>query len=222
MIGLRPQISREFVERHQRERLLHAAAELAARTGVGGITTTRLLAGARMARNTFYDLFAGKDAFLEFAFAEAFAFVFDSVPAALGSPAPWPQRLDEAIAGIYGSAGADPPLAALCLVYSSESPRSHGHDYQTGVDALAALIGEGREAGRRALAGRYRDPPANAEDFLAQGIASLAALRLRQGLGETLPAHTLEMAVLASVPFFGPTAASHFTAGLGAGPGQTG
>jgi AcrR family transcriptional regulator len=219
-MSTRPPIPREFIEDHQRRRLVRAAAALADEHGAAGITTTRLTGNARMARNTFYNLFATKDAFLEFAFERAFAQVFDPVLAATQASSPWLERLDAGVEGFFGGVAKDPPLAALCLIHAQESEAGRGRDYQAGVNVVVAMLAGGREAGRGSRGGRYRDPPANTEEFLGQAIVSLAALRLQQGLAADLAEHWQEMAALASTPFFGSASSARFAAGLAPNPEQ--
>lgn len=222
LIPNRPRIAREFVERHQRLRLLRAAAKVASEHGGFGITTARLIADAHMARSTFYELFPAKSAFLEFAFAESFDYVFDPVRAATATTEPWLGRLDDALEAFFGGVSDDPSLAALCLVHSQELPAARGHDYQAGVNIITAALAGGREAGRGACGSDYRDPPPDVEEFLAQAIVSFAAVRLRQGDAALLRDRWREMAVLASTPFLGPNAGSRFAAATHGGPGQPG
>jgi AcrR family transcriptional regulator len=214
----RPRISRQFIEGHQRRRLLRSAATLASEHGAAGLTTSRLVADARMARSTFYDLFPTKVAFLAFAFEQAFAHVFDPVLGATRGPLPWLDRVDSGLEGFYGAVAEDPELAALCLVHSQESEAGRGRDYQAGVNVVVEMLAGGREAGREAQGSDYREPPPNTEEFLGQAIVSLAALHLRQGLAGGLRAHWMEMAVLTSTPFFGTDAAARFVTCLQPGP----
>jgi AcrR family transcriptional regulator len=216
----RPRISHAFIEQHQRQRLLRAAALLAARDGAAGLTAGRLMEDARMARKTFYGLFPTNGAFLEFAFEQAFAHVFDPVLAATDAEGPWLDRLDGALEGLFNVVSDDPAFAALCLVHSQQSPAANGCDYQAGVNAVADMLAGGREAGRRARGRRYRDPPPNVEEFLGRAIVSIAAMRLRQGRAAGLRDQWMEMAVLASTPFFGPGVGSRFAAALDPAPAE--
>jgi AcrR family transcriptional regulator len=200
----RPALSPDFIQFHRRRRVVVAVAELTSEFGIGAATVGRICKLSRMSRMTFYDLFASASDCLRYSFAEAFEGLFAPVrEASLGGDW-WLGGLDRALEALFETAAGEPALAELCLVHCfGAAAEAEGHDYEAGVGLIAELLAGGREAGRERLGRDYCEPPALVEDYLARTIVSLAALKLKQGQGKTLPEHRAEMVMLSASAFFG-------------------
>lgn len=198
-------LPRSFVEDHRRRRVLGTVAELAHEWGIGEVTATRICQLARMARNTFYDLFPGVSGCLEYAFAEAYEQLFEPVREAREQSGSWLDGVSGAVGAFFTAIAEEPLLAELCLVHSvGAAKEAEGCDYQAAVEEMTEVMRGGREAGRAACGEAYRDPPAETEQFLARAVVSLAAIRVRQeGAAEVLPEHRDELVMLAASAFFG-------------------
>jgi AcrR family transcriptional regulator len=72
-------LGREFVEGHQRARLVAAVAAVAHELGITELTVVRITERARMSRKTFYEFFEGRKDCLRFACEEARGHLFDPV-----------------------------------------------------------------------------------------------------------------------------------------------
>jgi AcrR family transcriptional regulator len=66
-------MSREVVQRNQRDRLLAGAARAVSERGFAGATIADIVRFARVSRRTFYDHFAGKEECIEATFGPSFA-----------------------------------------------------------------------------------------------------------------------------------------------------
>lgn len=204
----RPEISREFVESHRRQRFVRAAATIAHEEGVRAITATNLCQVARTARNSFYDVFPNVNACLAYGVAEAFEHLFSPLREADGT-GEWLREVDAAIAGLYAAAAAEPLLAELFLVHSFGVRVEPGQpDFASGTELLAGLLRRGRgetEAG-------HHQPPALSEEYLSQVVVSLAAQKVSWGETESLAAHAREMTLLVGGTYLGPAEAARILA----------
>src|SRR6201986_3717708 len=89
----RQRLSREFIARHQRARIVAALAEETLDRGYRAVTVADIARRAGIARNTFYDNFASKeDCFLatqDYAVEESLARIVEAASAVEG----WEDRL---------------------------------------------------------------------------------------------------------------------------------
>jgi AcrR family transcriptional regulator len=204
-------LPQEFLDRHKRERVLAAITELAHERGAGELTTTQIVAWAKISRTTLYEIFDGKAGYLEFACEEARRHLVDPIEAAGEAPGPWVERIDGAVGGFLKAAAERPLLAELGLIHSagmrsgSELPC-----HQAVVEALARVAEGGREAGRQlAGSGAYREPQPKVGELVACAIVSVVALRVRDGSAE-LPGLREELVGVATRPFLGAGAAGRY------------
>lgn len=159
-----------------------------------------MIAKAGIARNTFYDLFPTKQAFLEYASSEASHLIFAPASQARDDSGPWLERLDRAVEGFYGAISKDPAVAEFCLIHTLSTD---GQIVRRGVKIWERLLSEGRDAARLDLGPDFSEPVPLAEEFLAHSIVSLATVRLWQGKGASLPQHQREVVTLVAMFFFG-------------------
>lgn len=205
----RPLLQREFIEANRRRGLALAAAELAHEFGVHAVTVTLICRTAHSARNTFYEQFDNVNACLRHGVREGFERLFASLRETGGEQSNWLLEVEQAIAGLYGAAAAEPLLAEMLLIHSYGVALEPGDpDFDTGVRALAGLLARGRGESPAA-----REPMPFAEDYLAQVVISLAALKVRQEEAQTLPDQTREMTLLVGTSYLGIEQAARILAG---------
>lgn len=168
----RQSLPRQYIQEHQRRRLVIAIAGLAHEHGTASLTTARIVAGSRMSRGTLYELFESKDACLNFAFGQAYERIFDPVRAVRAGQ-PWLERVAGSLSAFFLAIEAEPLLAELCLVHSLGEPRDDSV-HQAGVETMTAAIAADPVRGEVAAAGRKTE-------LLARGIVSLAGRRVRAG-----------------------------------------
>lgn len=186
-------ISPEVVAGYRRERMAVAVAELVHEDGVNELTTTRMVARARMSRLSFYKLFADKTECLAYCCEFAGDRLAGPVLVAAQDPELWPAPLERAIGALLEAAAEQPLLAELCFVHSAALlPRGSEVGHQAIVEALAAVVARGQE--KRGAGG---PPPAEETEFVASAVASIVAQRIRAGEVASLPARADELVALA-------------------------
>lgn len=205
----RGKLSREFVEEHQRRRIVGPVAEVAHELGIDAVTAARICQSAKMSRTVFYALFETSAGGLRYSFEEAFSQIVGPVQSATEGVEPWLERVNAGLGAFYGGIAKEPFLAELCLVHSAKrTGEAPAHYYEATVDFVIGLIAGGRVAGMAAIGAGYRDPGPLTEEYLARTIVSLAAMRLRQDLAKQLPEHRDEMTLLVANAFLGSEEAS--------------
>lgn len=168
-------ISREVLEGYRRQRVVVALAELTHEGGVADLTTTRIIGRARMARNTFYELFDGKAECMEFACRRAGEGLVGPMEEACEEAGSWRDRLDRTIGALLRTAAAEPLLAELCLIHSpAVEANGTAPSSQRPVEALVAAMAGACEA------------PSEREELVASAVVSVVASRIRRGEAEGL------------------------------------
>jgi len=171
-------ISRHVLEGYRRERIFLAVAELAHEAGSDTLTTTRIVKGGRMSRNTFYELFANKAECLDL----ACEFATDRLLAAIRGTRPetgeWRERLDRAVSALLEAVSAEPMIAELCLVHTS-SISTRGAEL--GVDPVIETLAEVIEDGGAEAGGAGRESTRGLSEFVAATIVSIVVGRVRRG-----------------------------------------
>src|ERR1700749_9214 len=111
----RQRLSREFIARHQRARIVAALAEETMEKGYRAVTVADIVRRAGIARNTFYDNFSSKeDCFLatqDFAVEESLRRVVDAAAEEEGWEARPAARLGAFSPSVAGDPALPPPSA---------------------------------------------------------------------------------------------------------------
>jgi AcrR family transcriptional regulator len=205
----RPQISREYLERHRRRRYVEASAELLHEFGREGPTVTNLVRMAGTARNSFYEVFAGAEDCIAYAAGLAAEEIFATL-GDLDGEGEWLAEVADAVAGFYAAVADRPLLAELLLVHSVACRSALGREALPGaIDRLAALLGRGRAESRPR--GR-RPPPALLDEYLAWAIATPAARRVRSAEVAALPQEAHAVTLLVGGYYLGPEASEEILA----------
>jgi AcrR family transcriptional regulator len=188
-------LPRIFVVENQRERLLNGVVEAVAEHGWNATTIAAITAAAKISRRTFYEYFEGKqDCFLA-AYEMIEAHVLDSMLAAPGAGAPWPNRVRARLAALLDVLSRDAAVSRCFLV----EPLAAGGE-------VAARYREAMQL----LAGTLRpEPPPSGLDMevrdqaLIGGIATLIVRRLNSGGTARLPDLLPDLTELALAPYVG-------------------
>jgi AcrR family transcriptional regulator len=141
----RHKLSREFVARSQRERMLAAMARACADKGFASVTIADIVARARVSREAFYAHFRDKeDCFLAAYDASLGQFLGVVIAAYEQKQLPWPERVRAAIRAMLSNFAADPAFTRLTMVeVLAAGPQAHQR-YISAVRVLATLLEEGR------------------------------------------------------------------------------
>jgi AcrR family transcriptional regulator len=194
-------LSREAVARSQRERLLDAAARVAATRGYEATTVAGILGEAGVGRETFYELFEDRRACVLAAHQALLDDLVDQVRVAYESPGEWVERCRAALAVLLEWFAADPILGRFLLVeLAAVGPEFHAV-FQAGFDRFVEVIDSGLDA----------DLP-DSDPLPATSLAVGAAIsrvygEVAAGRTEELPALLPQLTYETLVPFLGEAAA---------------
>jgi AcrR family transcriptional regulator len=196
----RPSISSAEVARNQRERILYATADVAARKGYGATTVADITASAGVDRRVFYTNFRDKQhAFLavhELGFQQLMAVC----ASAFFSGSTWPERIWEGLlAGTYFDA-TYPVLAHIGYVESHAVGSPAIQRVEDSHAAFTIFVQEG-------YLHTSTPPPRAALDAIAATIYEIGYLHARRRQIEVLPGLTPLAAHLVLTPFLGRSAA---------------
>jgi AcrR family transcriptional regulator len=205
----RQRLSREFIARHQRARIVAALAEETMERGYRAITVADIVRRAGIARNTFYDNFASKeDCFLatqDFAVEESLQRVVDAAGAEEG----WEARLAAGLGAFLGYVASEPALARTCIVEALSAGPAAKERYEQSVQAFVPLLRTGRE-----YAEHGDELPESLEETIVGGIFWVIYQRIV--LGETAGLESLlpDLVDFALTPYIGAESAQRATARL--------
>jgi AcrR family transcriptional regulator len=199
----RPRLTSAEVARNQRERILHATADVAARNGYAAATIAEITSVAGVDRRVFYANFSGKQqAFLaihEIGFQQLMALC---ASAFFAWPS-WPERIWESIrAGMHFSA-TNPALAHIGYV---ESHAVGSPAIQRVEDSHAAFKIFLQEGSLHTTS----PPPRTVLDAIAATIFEIGYHQARNRRIQMLPRLTPHAAYLVLTPFLGRSAANDF------------
>ena len=142
----RPRVSRDFVEAHRRRRCVDAVAEILHEFGRGGLSVTAVVRLARIARNSFYELFSGIEDCLGYGIGVAEAELFAGLEPLHGE-GDWPAELEAGIAAFFEAAAVRPLLAELFLIHAAGSRTDAAQAAsRSGGERFVPLLGRGRAA----------------------------------------------------------------------------
>jgi AcrR family transcriptional regulator len=197
----RQPLPQEVRDAFKRERVAMAVAEVSHRVGVGKISVSAITAEAKMARNTFYDLFANRDEAVSYAARLANGKLRSRIEKAAGSGGDWPQRVAAILEAVCETAAAEPHLYELGLAEGCIT-----HDNWTPYDP--ALVGTLTVALRPGEAAPVlTDISPRTDELVVYGVLSVIAGRLRRREGHALPALASELADLVKLPYLSAGAA---------------
>ncbi len=199
----RPRLSSAEVARNQRERILYATADVAARKGYAASTIADITTTAGVDRRVFYANFRDKQqAFLavhEFGFQQLMA----TCASAFFSGSSWPERIWD---GIYAGTLFDATYPVLAHIGYVESHAVGTPAIQRVEDSQAAFkmfVQEGYT--------HSTTPPARAViDAIAATISEIGYLHAREHQIQQLPRLTPQATYLVLTPFLGRAATNEF------------
>jgi AcrR family transcriptional regulator len=194
-------LTREAVERSQRERLLDAAARVTAARGFEATTVADILAEAGVGRETFYELFEDRRACVLAAHGALLDDLVAHVRVAYEGPGEWVERCRATLAALLEWFAADPALGRFLLVEpAAVGPEFHAI-FKAGFDRFVAMIDAG-------LPGDLPDPgPLPTTSLAVSAAISRVYAEVAAGRSEDLPALLPQLTYEVLVPFLGEDAA---------------
>ncbi len=194
-------LSRQAVERSQRERLLDAAARVTAERGYEATSVADILAEAGVGRETFYELFEDRRACVLAAHGELLDELVAGVRRAYEGPGEWVERCRATLSALLDWFAADPVLSRFLLIEpAAVGPEFHAI-FQAGFDRFVAMIDAGLDED-------LPDPQPLPATSLAVGAAiSRVYGEVAAGRTERLPTLLPQLTYETLVPYLGEAAA---------------
>jgi AcrR family transcriptional regulator len=200
-------LSRDFIVEHQRARIIKALAEATVDKGYRAVTVADVVRRAGIARNTFYDNFASKEAcFLaasEFAAEEAMRLVKEAAKEVDS----WPARVDAGLAAFLYYVASEPALARTCVVEALSAGPPAVERYEQSIQEFVPLLRLGRKASPHG-----KDLPETLEETIVGGIFWIVYQRIVTGEAEGIEALRPELVEFALTPYIGAEAAKRTAA----------
>ena len=203
----RHDLTPEVVERHQRDRVVVAVAQVMAEHGFGGLTVERIIALARISRTTFYGHFANKNEAMIGAHEQIFKGFLSGVLGACRPQVEWAEKVKAAIGATLEFAAAQPAQAQLLAAGFLTTDLALARRVSVSYDQVAALLAEGRRS-HPAAAGL----PALTEQALVGAIATVLARGLLSGEPEPLAGLHSQLTEFTLIPYLGMAEAARVVA----------
>lgn len=205
----RQRLSREFIARHQRARIVAALAEETMDRGYRAVTVADIVRRAGIARNTFYDNFSSKeDCFLatqDFAVEESLARVVEAATDAEG----WEARMIAGLGAFLKYVSDEPALARTCIVEALSAGEAAQERYEQSLQAFVPLLRIGRE-----YSDHGDDLPDTLEETIVGGIFWVIYQRIVLGEAERIQSLLPDLVDFALTPYIGAESAQRATARL--------
>jgi AcrR family transcriptional regulator len=205
----RQRLSREFIARHQRARIVNALAEETMDRGYRAVTVADIVRRAGIARNTFYDNFASKeDCFLatqDYGVEESLSRIVE----AASEGEAWEDRLAAGLGAFLKLIAGAPALARTCIVEALSAGDAAQERYEQSLQAFIPLLKIGREDSP--FAG---DLPETLEETIIGGIFWVIYQRIVQGQTEQIETLLPDLVDFALTPYIGAESAQRATARL--------
>lgn len=198
----REPLSREFIARHQRARIVKGLALEASEKGYRAVTVADIVRRAGIARNTFYENFGSKEECFLAAQEFAMSAALDRVVSAAGEIDNWPQRVRAGLAAFLGYVAEEPALARTCMVEALAAGPNSVRYYEESLQSFVSLFQVGRD-----VSPFGRGLPETLEEALIGGVFWILYQRLllaeTDELGDLLP----QLVEFALTPYLGAEAA---------------
>ncbi|HEX6687495.1 MAG TPA: TetR/AcrR family transcriptional regulator [Solirubrobacterales bacterium] len=195
---------RAYEVRSERERVLEAMVRMAAAKGYEATTVVDVVEFAGVPRETFDEMFAGK----EDCFLEAYEAVFDvlvaHVTAAFEAAAdePWPEQIAAGLGALVDLLSIEADIARLAMVEVTAAGDDARERYRAMLTRFTPFLEEGRT-----YSGQGEELPADTARFAVGGATSMIFDEVRAGRGPELKRILPDLVFAVLMPYLGPEAA---------------
>lgn len=196
-------LSRSFVERNQRERILGAVVEVASVSGYAGLTVRDVISHAGVSRRTFYEHFENKEEVFIAAYELVTARLATEVSAAARRGRTWAERVALGLATFLRRFATEPALAHLCVVevLAAGAPGLAGR--AAAMEAFRTQLRPGADEAPADL-----PVPALAAETAVGGAHEVVYSHVLEGRAADLPRLLPELLEIVLLPFVGAHAAA--------------
>ncbi len=194
-------LTRSFVERNQRERILAGVAIEASESGYAAMTVESIISRAGVSRRTFYEHFKNKHEAYLAAYDEAAARLVRRVVTAVDAADGFVRRTEAGLHALLSFLATDPAVARMCIVEVMAAGPDAIDRRAESVRAFAALVD--RHA-RDLLEGQV---PLLTAETIVGGIYEVVYTRVLRGETANLPELLPDLVYSALLPYLGQPAA---------------
>jgi AcrR family transcriptional regulator len=211
----RHDLSREFVARSQRDRLIDAMAQTVAAKGYTGTSLTDVCTAAGVSTRAFYAHFCDKEACFLATFDRGIRLVRKTLLYSHSRPVPWARRIRDSLEVLLRVLADEPAFATLSVVeVMAAGPRA----LQRRSELFDGFMVFFADAPRRPSWPQVPDEVVRA---VVAGIHGLIHDYVATGRTGQLPELLPELTYFALVPFVGPRAAATAAGLSGSAPART-
>jgi AcrR family transcriptional regulator len=132
--------TREFVQGHQRERLINAMVTAVNANGYAATSVADVIQVARVSRSAFYELFRDKEDCFLACYDRGTTLLFDATQAALAQGGPWRERMRRVYADLTATFAEHPHLARVCMVEALAAGPAANARYRAALDGFVSII----------------------------------------------------------------------------------
>jgi AcrR family transcriptional regulator len=191
-------LTRDFVERDQRERLLAAIAAVLYERGYDDTTVSLIGSRARVSKSDFYRHFASKEECFVTAYEEAVERLRARALAACDERLAWADRVCAGLAAALACLAEEPAWANLLLVEGLRAgPELYGR-FQAAFDSFLPCLRDGAPRPKG-----DRPAPPEFDEAVLGGVASLVGREVLAGRADRLEGIFPEVAEFALSPYVG-------------------
>ncbi len=194
-------LTRSFVERNQRERILAAVAHEASESGYAAMTVESIISKAGVSRRTFYEHFKNKHEAYLAAYDEAAARLVRRVVTAVDAVDGFAARTEAGLEAMLSFLASDPAVARMCIVeVMAAGPDAIGRRGNS-VRAFASLVDQ--------YARELLDEPVPllTAETIVGGIYEVVYTRVLRGETKQLPELLPDLVYSALLPYVGQSVA---------------
>ena len=195
-------LSRDFIVRHQRARVIRALAEEVSEKGYRAVTVADVVSRAGIARNTFYENFRSKEGCFLAAQDFAMTAALERVVGAAGEIEDWPHRVAAGLAAFLRYVAEEPALARACIVDAPGAAPDAVEYYEESLQAFVSLFRLGRD-----VSAHGPELPDTLEEALIGGVLWILYQRLLIDEPERIEQLLPELVEFALTPYLGAAAA---------------
>jgi len=200
----RHDLSRQFIVKNQRERIVDATAAIVAEKGLAGLTIPEIARRANVSHQTFYEMYPTKhDAFLgaqKVGLHQALRITVEAYEAQDGD---WPMAVAAGVRALLDYLASEPAHAHLTVVDTFAASPLAIEIRDTGLHAFAAYLQPGYH-----YAPAARQPPGIAPEAIAGGVWQVLHNHIEHGPIEDIASLAPALVFVALTPFIGPKEAA--------------
>jgi AcrR family transcriptional regulator len=198
----RHDLTRQFIVKNQRERIVDATAAIVAEKGLANLTIPAIARRANVSHQTFYEMYPTKhDAFLGTQKVGLHQALLVTVQAYEENEDDWPRGVAAGLRALLGYLASEPSHAHLILVDTFAASPEAIEIRDTSIHAFAAYLQPGYHYASKNGAGAL---PGVAPEAIAGGIWQVLNFYLEDERTDELPVLAPQLIYAALTPFLGP------------------